>query len=445
MKILSRRFLNELKYNPGDALEYLKRCRKRHAYAVLNFLTFWRVVFSEYVLNHCFTRGSAMAFALLFTLIPLVASAAFMLASVVEVSSDQVQRFFSFLLPFAPETVLDYLGTFFTNARKLRGLGVATLIVVTVGLFGTVEESLNTIWKVARSRSFFIRLRTYTMAMVYCPVLIFASFQLRRTLRLELVQSGFFPLDIAPFLLMVLAFMSIFWFVPNTRVCFKSAIIGGLIAGILFELERKLFGGYVRLSIQTQTIYGAFGILPLFLISLFFVALITLFGAQIAFVHQNYRPLLRAKRRWDRRVGDYKTYITFRIFFDCVAAFIKKKKPPELSYFTSAYELTDAQALGMLKWLIHEGFLHSVGNRGVAFVPAKDFSRIPVKEVLDAIEDQGRRIPTVPDDFTRDYVASLMKKQRGNNMFDPEEITFEMMVSDVEEGEFRTARVEAVV
>ena len=38
-----------------------------------------------------------------------------------------------------------------------------------------------------------------------------------------------------------------------------------------------------------------------------------------------------------------------------------------------------------------------------------------------------------------------MKKQRGNNMFDPEEITFEMMVSDVEEGEFRTARVEAVV
>ena len=99
----------------------------------------------------------------------------------------------------------------------------------------------------------------------------------------------------------------------------------------------------------------------------------------------------------------------------------------------------------MLKWLIHEGFLHSVGNRGVAFVPAKDFSRIPVKEVLDAIEDQGRRIPTVPDDFTRDYVASLMKKQRGNNMFDPEEITFEMMVSDVDEGDFRTARVEAVV
>ncbi|NLG17183.1 MAG: YihY family inner membrane protein [Fibrobacter sp.] len=443
MKILSRKFFNEFKYNPGEALDYLKKTRSRFTYTILNFLTFFRVVFSEYMLNHCFTRGSAMAFALLFTLIPLVASAAFMFASIVEVDSGQVQRFFSFWLPFAPQTVLDYLGTFFTNARKLRGLGVITLVIVTVGLFGTVEESINTIWKEARSRSFFVRLRTYTMAMVYSPVLFLASFQVRRSLRLDLVEGGLAILDLLPFLLMVLAFTSLIWFVPNTRVRFKSALLGGLTAGILFELERKLFGTYVRFSMQTEIIYGTLGIIPLFLFSLFLVSLIVLFGVQIAFVHQNYRPLLRAKRRWDRRVGDYKTYITFRMVFDCVAAFIRKRKPVVLSHFITTYELTEPQALGMLRWLIHEGFLHSIGSRGDSFVPARDFSRTPVREVLNAIEDQSRRIPSVPDDFTKDYVASLIQDLKGRE-YSSDEITFEIMVEEIEAGQEHTSRVEAV-
>ena len=445
MFIFSSMFLKEFWYNPGDALESLKKRRSRFWYQIFNFIIFWRVIFSEYLLNHCITRSSALAFALLLTLIPLVTSAAFMFASLTEVRPEQVEQFFQFLLPFAPDTVLYYLSTFFKNAQKLRGVGIGVLILVSVGLFGTVEESLNTIWKVSRSRSFFVRLRTFTMAMVYSPILFLASFQVRRSLSFDLLSGYRFPLGVVPFLLMVLAFTSMIWFVPNTRVRFKSAFIGGLIAGVLFELERRGFSTYVRLSMQTQTIYGAFGILPLFLVSLFLLSLFVLFGAQIAFVHQNYRPLLRSKRRWDRRVGDYKTYITFRMMFDCIVAFVKKRKPPTLTYFTTTYELTEAQALGILRWLIHEEFLHGVGARGDAFVPTRDFSDTPVKVVLDTIEDQNRRVPNNPDDFTRDYVTSLMRKLKTDAGVQLANVTFSMMIEEVDTGEKHVSRVEAMM
>jgi membrane protein len=343
---------------------------------------------------------------LLLTLIPLVVSAAFMMKSINDVQSDVISKAFAFILPFAPPTVLSYFSTFFDNAQKIKGIGIGVLIIMTVGLFSIVEDSLNTIWKVSRSRSFFIRLRTFTMMIVYSPILFLASSQMRRMFQIQTPDLTLLS-SLLPFLLSVLGFSSLIFFVPNIKVKYMPALLGGLLAGLLFELERRGFNTYVALSMQTQTIYGTFGILSFFLISLFFVSLIMLFGAQFAYVYQNFRPLLRAKKRWDRRVGDYRTYITLRIMTDCVSAFMKKKPAPTLSFLANLYELTDSQAQGLLKWLIHEGFLHNISNKD-AYVPTRDFSKTPVKNIVDTIEDQSRKIPSTPDDFTKTCLATLI-------------------------------------
>lgn len=434
-----KNFLND----PKEILIFLNTRKSFFWIHIFKFLIFFRVVFSEYILNNCFTRASALAYVLLLTLIPLVVSAAFMLAGFTEVSTKHIEKMFLFLLPFAPQTVLNYLTTFFENAQKLKGIGIGVLIIMTVGLFGTVEESLNTIWKVTRSRSFFSRLRTFTMMMVYSPILFIASFQLRRSLQ---IQTPDFPFITAflPFILVVLGFSSLFFFVPNTRVRLGSAAVGGIIAGLLFELERRGFGTYVELSMQTQTIYGAFGILSFFLISLFVVSLIILIGAQISYVHQNFQPLLRAKKRWDRRVGDYRTYITFRMMLDCINTFSKHQPPPTLSYFMNRYELTESQALGLLKWLIHEGFLHVINNKE-SYIPTRDFSKTSIFEIIEAIENQSRRIPGTPDDYIRTVVTNLIKKN-GTPLFQNErDITFESLIAHIDEEEEKGTRISAAI
>lgn len=432
MYLFSRSYFKDILHNPGDALLGLRRQKSRFWLPITRLFIFCRVTVSEYVLNHCITRSSALAYALLLTLIPLVTTASFMIAGFIELQPEQVREFFALLLPFAPDTVLDYIALFFINAQKLRGIGIVVLIVVAVGLFGSVEESFNTIWKVTRSRSFFMRLRSFTMVMVYSPLLFLMSFQFRRSSWFELVSDYFKLLDVVPFLLMVLAFSSLIAFIPNTKVSFKAAFLGGLISGLLFEAERRSFGMYVMMSIQTQTIYGAVGILPLFLISIFLAAMIILFGAQTAYVFQNYRPLLRAKKRWDRRVGDYKTYITFRIMLDCVEAFIRKRRPPKLSYFSTKYELTEAQTSGIVNWLIHEQFLHTVGDRIEGYVPTRDFSQVPVIEVIDAIENQNRRIPKMPDDTTREFVQNMLGTISEHCNMMMKELTFMSLIERID-------------
>ena len=441
MFIFTRNFLHDFRFSPKQALESLKQRKSRFVYPCVKFLVFWRIVFSEYFLNACITRASALAYALLLTLIPLLAVVAFMAASIMDIHPKQVEALLSHFLPFAPKTVLEYISSFFSNAKKLRGIGLFGFIIVSVGLFGLVEGSLNTIWKVVHSRSFFVRLRSFTMVMVYSPLLFFASFQIRRSVWLDLMSGYFFPVDIVPFLLTVLAFTVFIWIVPNTKVPFKSAFLGGIVAGGLFELERHWFDSYVHLSMQAQSIYGAFGILLFFLVSLFLVSLFVLFGAEVAYVHQNFPPLVRAKTRWDRRVGDYRMYFALRIMIDAISSFYFKRPPPSLAQFMKKFEMTETQAQGIIKSLIRSGFLHVVGGKDV-YVPTRDFSQTLVVEVVDAIEDEGRKIAVSPDDYAKMFLSKFIAKTRCRNTTDAYgELTFEKLVLELEQGEKKFIRL----
>ncbi|MFP4243297.1 MAG: YihY/virulence factor BrkB family protein [Chitinispirillaceae bacterium] len=436
------RFLGNIIHNPAATvknLQYEKNCLRRW---LVHALVFVRIVISEYTLNHCISRASGIAFVLLLTFIPLITTTALMMASIMEVQPDHVERALSALLPFAPPAVMQHIVTFFMNAQKLRGIGIGVLVVTTMGLFGTVEQSLNVIWKVLRNRSFFHRLRTFTMVIVYSPILFFASFQFRRSGIFGLLPGEFLTSGFLPFMFTTLAFTLMIWFIPNTKVKFRSAFLGGLVACLLFELERKSFGHYVQFSFQTKTIYGTFGLLPFFLLSLYFSAMFFLFGTQTAYVHQNFRPLLRSKKRRDRRVGDYRNYITLRMIIDCVRAFIRKQPPPTLHYFCRTYELTQPQAMGILNWLIHEKFLHQV-NQSDSFVPARDFSFVPVGVVYAAIENQNRRISESPQDYTREFLSRFIKKR--SELQGDEELTFIELVDILDSGERKAERVEEVL
>jgi membrane protein len=394
--------------NPGEALTAAGK--NRFYYIAVKFSVFVRVAASEYMQNHCTSRASGIAFVLLITLIPLIATAAVLLGSIAEITPQHVERAVTAFLPFAPPTVVGYILEFFQNARSLKGIGIAVLIITALGLFNIAEQSLNTIWKASRERSFFGSLRTFTMVIVYSPVLFFISFQLRHSGIFGLLPKDTFLMGIPPVIFTALAFAVMFWAIPNTRVRAPSAALGGAVSCALFEIERWGFGYYVNLSIQTQTIYGTFGLIVFFLLSLYFSSLLFLIGAQTVYVHQNFRPLLRAARRWDRRVGDYRTYITMRIIIDCVKAFIKKEPPPAAAYFCETYELTEAQATGILNWLLHENFIYQLHGNPKRFVPARDFSGETVGTVFSAIDGQYHRIPSHPRDATREYLEKFIKE-----------------------------------
>jgi len=424
------RIINDILHDPNAALYAVRNNR------VLRWLVgaavFLRIMVSEYRQNHCTSRASGIAFVLLITLIPLIATVAIVAGWIVEISPEHLERMITMFLPFAPPTVTEYIITFFTNARKLRGIGIGVLLVMAMGLFSIIEQSLNSIWKVVRPRSFFQRLRTFTMVVVYSPILFFFSYQLRNSGIFGILPKDVFLMRLLPIIFTTLAFAVMLWFIPNTRVRRGSAILGGIISCALFELERWGFGYYVNFSNQTHAIYGTFGLVVFFLLSLYFSAILFLLGALAAYIHQNFRPLLRGAQRWDRRVGDYRSYITMRMMIDCVRAFIKKTPPPPLEFFCEKYELTAPQAMGILNWLIHEKFIHQTyGSQ--TFVPARDFSSDPVSAVFSAIEDQYHRISVNPRDYTKEYLTKFMREYSRRQCED--DMTFGELVIMLDRGE----------
>ncbi|MBN1759382.1 MAG: hypothetical protein JW863_13730 [Chitinispirillaceae bacterium] len=132
-------------------------------------------------------------------------------------------------------------------------------------------------------------------------------------------------------------------------------------------------------------------------------------------------------------MGDYKTYITIRMMLDCVEAFIRKRPPPVLRFFCNKYELTDAQASGILNWLIHEGFLHIVGDRNAGYVPTRDFSQTPVIDIINAIENQNRRIPKAPDDICREFVQGMLGTIAEHCSMIMKDLTFAMLIEKIEQ------------
>jgi membrane protein len=92
---------------------------------------------------------------------------------------------------------------------------------------------------------------------------------------------------IAPYLMIILAFTFLYKFIPNTRVEFGPALIGAVVAGVLWVTLGKLFASFVASSSNYTAIYSSFAILFFFMLWLYLAWFILLTGSQVAYYLQH--------------------------------------------------------------------------------------------------------------------------------------------------------------
>jgi membrane protein len=112
-----------------------------------------------------------------------------------------------------------------------------------------------------------------------------------------LPPSARFVLNLGPLLLGAAALAALFFFVPNTSVRRRDAIVGGLIASIAFELGKRGFAAYLVKIPTYKAVYGAFAAFPVFLLWVYFSWLVTLTAAIVT------ANLAGAGARTGRRAG----------------------------------------------------------------------------------------------------------------------------------------------
>jgi membrane protein len=186
-------------------------------------------------------------------------------------------------------TILGYLSLFAANARSLTWIGALSLLFTAVALLLTVENALNQMWQVKRNRPFLRRVGMYLLVLTAGPpVLGLSLWATSYVLGISMGLIGVLPpslsfvLGMGPPMLSMAALTALFHFVPNAKVPWSHAVVGGLIATVSLEMGKRGFAAYLIRLPTYRAIYGTFAAFPLFLLWMYFSWLVTLIAAMIA-------------------------------------------------------------------------------------------------------------------------------------------------------------------
>lgn len=252
-----------------------------------------RYVLSRFAADQCPQRAAALTYTTLLAMAPLVA-VSFTIFSAFEAFSavqDQVKSFiFDNFVPQVGSVVQEHLEQFASKTRGLSIVGALFLFVTSMMLLSAISSTFNGIWRVGQKRGLVARLPTYWVILTLTPALLAASMVLSTYLFALAQESGVEqytgPLTrlavIVPLVVQIAALFVLYRFAPNFPVRWSDAMAGAVTAGIVLEILKKGFGLYVTTFPTYQTIYGALATIPIFLIWMYVMWNIVLWGAEMA-------------------------------------------------------------------------------------------------------------------------------------------------------------------
>jgi len=251
---------------------------------------FSRYVWARFGSERCLRMAASLSYTSLLAIVPLTAIAFAMLAAfpVFDGVREQFQAvLFANLLPDSAAAMREYFDQFVRNTARLTAVGIVGLALTAVLLLGTIESSLNAIFRVARPRAMVPRLLAFWALITLGPLLLGASFSLSTLIFAATEWMGLDILSgpmgrlakVMPTAIIIVLLIFFYTVIPNRPVRLGAAAIGGVIAGLLFSVLRGVFGYYVASFPTYQTIYGAVSAVPIFLVWMYLSWTVVLLGA----------------------------------------------------------------------------------------------------------------------------------------------------------------------
>jgi membrane protein len=254
--------------------------------------------------------AAALTYRTIFGLVPLlmVSMLAFRLFGDMDAAARQLQSsayaFFNYQVdPTRPEATAfkDALDQRLLQVVKavgglsfeaIGGVGALLLIWAALGLLVSFENAANKIYRAPRGRAWLSRIGIYWTVLTLGPVILLVV--------LYAAQYWLSAAEAMPFMGPFFAFLGTFGslagsflaltllykLLPNTAVRWRPALTGAFVAAVLWGASKWVFGLYVSRALPYLKLYGAIGLIPLFLFWLYLNWVIVLFGMELAFTLQ---------------------------------------------------------------------------------------------------------------------------------------------------------------
>jgi membrane protein len=272
-------------------------------------LSAWRAVIEFYEADNL-TYAASIGYYALLSMFPFALITVSILGSVTSDDATR-QKVLLFALRYFPgqfDFIISQLDAFRQNPIRIGVGGAILLVWGALGVFGAISTAVNHAWGVEKTRSF-LGHRLFSFLMLLTAGLMLMIGLLGATAAqiisarwfagvsqnypaLQVMQG--FVIRYALLLLPALVFGLIYYFVPNVKVLVKDVWLGGLITGLLWDAGFKGFAWFVRDVSQFTRIHGSIATVIVFLIWIYFSAVILLWGVEFTASYSKMRRDIRA-------------------------------------------------------------------------------------------------------------------------------------------------------
>jgi membrane protein len=411
----------------GGERDYATRVERAVRLATRAVQTALRVLEGESVR----LRAMALTYISLFALVPalVVAFSVVQAFTGMDRISDRVHEFlFENLAVGARETIEPYLERFVTNAHLTSAglVGGALLAWSAVSLFQNVDRAVNDIWGIRRRRSVTQQAVIYWVGLTLGPLLLAGSVMVSHATRTFLTGGGLRFLAVLAGALLTSTFFSVLYvIVPNTKVRFRAAAAGGLVAGLAWEIAKWGYAFLVARFFHYHAIYGSVAAVPIFLLWLFVSWTILLFGARLAFVAQYASALLRRSKHAPSKTG--KEMLAGEALLRVARAFDLGAPPPDPGDVTTQLGSTAEEAGEALAALRQAGLVVALADGGL--VPSRPLEKLTLLDVRRAV------VGAAPDaSGARGTVVDLVKGVEDEAAGRLSEVTFKALCDQERSG-----------
>ena len=312
-----------------------------------------------------------------------------------------------------------------TKGGYIAGIGVIILFWSVMSLLNHIESSFNHIWQIRSARPWYRKFTDYLTIMLIAPVFIILSssstvfisnglndFMIKAPILDFFKPVISFLFQLAPYFLNWITLTILFIIMPNAKVKFVPALIGGIIGGTILQVIQWLYIDLQFGITKLSYIYGSFAAVPLFIVWLQTSWSVVLLGAEISFANQNISRYEMESEALN--VSNYqKRALILMIMHMIIRNFSLGEKPISAEYIGANLKIPVRLARDILQDLSSANLVSVIHENGTIerlYQPALDINRLTVSFVFSRLDKQGIEQIMVIRNKDYEKVISMLEK-----------------------------------
>ena len=397
-----------------------------------------------FVRDDCYLKASALTFYMLLAIVPMLAVALGIargfgfqehLESEIYKAFQDQQDVLRYAVNIAYSLLEHYQGS------VIAGVGVILMLWTNLTLLGNIENVLNEIWKVKKSRSWMRKIGDYLATMLLCPLFFVASNSLTVFLKTYLTSSKLIwniePLllkflNFLPFVFAWLLFSFIYIVLPNTKSHFWPRVTAGVLAGTAFQIWQWIYVKFQVDIFSYSVVYGTFAALPLFLVWLQVSWLIALAGAELAAHIESDMYIGETDSPKDYRAASQKE-VALYILYRSIQAFYRGDSPITATQIARELEVSAHDVVAVIDVLEKGNVVGEITVKDssvVGYQVLRDPKLFTVTDIFGVIENQLLAKISVKDSAVLEKIVDCIEQVKEMSQGSPANLSLHELVAD---------------